>query len=363
MKICIIGPTYPYRGGISHYNTLLCENLKKKHEVLSISYKRLYPSFLYPGKGQRDTKSSIRTDAIEKIDSINPLTWFYAFSFIKGKKPDMIIMPWWTPFFAPLYFTILFLTKHFTKAKTLLLCHNVLPHEKRIVDEFLSKMVFKMADFFVVHSTEDYKNLKKMLPSANVRLAFHPTYDVFKSNTNAKLKSDRIILFFGFVRKYKGLIYLIEAMPKILREINAKLLIVGEFWDNKGAYISRIKELSIEDSVKIIDRYVSDAEVEKYFTMADIVVLPYLSATNSGIVQIAYAFEKPVVVTNVGGLPEAVKHGKTGFIIPPKDSNAISDTIIQYFKDCDRVEFAKNIRNEKKTFSWDGLVEIVEGFA
>ena len=243
MKIYVIGPTYPYRGGISHYNTLLCETLKKKNEVKSISFKRLYPSFLFPGKTQKDLESKKRIEVSSELtlDSINPVTWLKVFLKIRKEKPDMLISHWWTPFFAPLCFTLSFLTKHFTETKILFVCHNVLPHEGRFIDRTLTKIALKRSDFFVVHSNEDYENLKAMLPSANVKQASHPAYEVFKSKKISKLEAkknlglkNKVILHFGFVREYKGLKSLIETLPKVLEKVNANLLIVGEFWVGKN---------------------------------------------------------------------------------------------------------------------------------
>ena len=371
MKIYVIGPTYPYRGGISHYNTLLCEHLKKKHEVKSMSFKRLYPSFLFPGKTQKDLESKERIEVSSEftLDSINPVTWLKVFSKIRKEKPDMLILHWWTPFFAPLCFTLSFLTKHFTKTKILFVCHNVLPHEGRFIDRILTKIALKRSDFFVVHSNEDYENLKALLPSAKVKQTVHPTYEIFgfKKTSKSEAKKilglkNKVVLHFGFVREYKGLKLLIEAMPKVLEKVNAKLLIVGEFWEGKKRYLDQIKKLGIEKNVKIIDKYVPNEDVGLYFSAADIVVLPYISATQSGIIQIAYGFDKPVITTNVGGLPDVVENGKTGFIVPAEDTNALSDAIIRYFEEDRESEFEANIKKQKYIFSWDRMVGIIESF-
>ena len=375
MKICVIGPTYPYRGGISHYNTLLCENLKKRHDVKSVSFKRLYPSFLYPGKDQKDlnSKINIKTDSEYLIDSINPLTWIHAFLSIKKEQSDLLIFQWWTPFFTPVYFTISCLTRRLTNTKILMISHNVLPHEKKKIDKIMTKMVYKNVDFFIVHSEEDLRNLRTLIPNAKAKRTYHPTYEYFKTENkidlhlhskedlNLNLKN-KTILFFGFVRDYKGLNYLIEAMPKVLEKLNVDLLIVGEFWDDKEKYINQIKQLGIENYVYIIDRYVPNEEVNLYFSVADVVVLPYISATQSGIIQIAYGFDKPVITTNVGGLPDVVKNGETGFIVPSEDANALSKAIVSYFEGNKEREFQANIKKQKDIFSWDKMVETIESF-
>ena len=373
MKICIIGPTYPYRGGISHYNTLLCENLKKKHDIKSISFKRLYPSFLYPGKDQKDlnSKINIKTDSEYLIDSINPLTWIHAFLRIKKEQPGILIFHWWTPFFTPVYLAISFLTRYLTNTKILMICHNVLPHEKKKIDKILTKMVYKNVDFFIVHSEEDLQNLRTVMPNAKAKRTHHPTYEYFKignkndlySHSKEKLNlKNKTILFFGFVREYKGLNHLIEAMPKVLEKLKVDLLIVGEFWDDKKKYIDQINQLGIENYVHIIDRYVPNEEIDYYFSVADVVVLPYISATQSGIIQIAFGFDKPVITTNVGGLPDVVENCKTGFIVPPGDANALSTAIISYFKEEKEREFQSNIKKQRDIFSWDKMVEMIESF-
>jgi len=375
MKIYIIGPTYPYRGGISHYNTLLCENLKKRHDVKSVSFKRLYPSFLYPGKDQKDlnSKINIKTNSEYLIDSINLLTWIHAFLRIKKEQSDILIFQWWTPFFTLVYFTISFLTRYLTKAKILMICHNVLPHEKKKIDKILTKMVYKNVDFFIVHSEEDLQNLRALIPKAKAKRTYHPTYEYFKTGNKIDLhlhskeelnlnQKNKTILFFGFVRDYKGLNYLIEAMPKVLEKLKVDLLIVGEFWEDKEKYIDLIKQLGIENYVHIIDRYVPNEEVDLYFSVADVVVLPYISATQSGIIQIAYGFDKPVITTNVGGLPDVVKDGETGFIVPSGDANALSKAIVSYFEGNKEREFQVNIKKQKDIFSWDKMVETIESF-
>lgn len=375
MKIYIIGPTYPYRGGISHYNTLLCENLKKRHDVKSVSFKRLYPSFLYPGKDQKDlnSKINIKTDSEYLIDSINPLTWIHTFLSVKKEQPDILIFQWWTPFFTPVYFTISFLTRYLANTKILMICHNVLPHEKKKIDKILTKMVYKNVDFFIVHSEEDLRNLRTLIPNAKAKQTHHPTYEYFKTGNkidlhlhskeelNLNLKN-KTILFFGFVREYKGLNYLIEAMPKVLEKQKVDLLVVGEFWEDKENYIDQVKQLGIENYVHIIDRYVPNEEVNLYFSVADVVVLPYISATQSGIIQIAYGFDKPVITTNVGGLSDVVKNGKTGYIVPSEDAKALSKAIVSYFEGNKEREFQANIKKQKDIFSWNKMVETIENF-
>ncbi len=376
MKICVIGPAYPYKGGIAHYNNWLCNFISRKHDLRCISFKTLYPKLIYPGKEQKDLSATNRTEfkIIETINSINPLTWISTIKQIKKFNPDIVLLYWWTP-----YFSILnkFLTKSIknikkkTKPKIIYLCHNVVPHEDSFIDNFLSKLALKEGNYFIVHAKKEKENLLQLLPKIKQNTiipAMHPTYAVqfkFKEINQSKAKkklniSGKVILFFGYIREYKGLMYLIEAMPHILKEFNITLLIVGEFWKNKEKYINKIKELKIENNVCIIDEYVPDEKVGDYYSASDLIILPYLSATNSGIAQIAYGFEKPVIATNVGGLPEVIINNKTGFIVPPKNSAKLAKAIIKYYTEKKEQIFKKNIIKEKERFSWERMVEIIE---
>lgn len=374
MKIAAIGPTYPYVGGISHYNTELCRNLAKKHELILISYKRRYPSFLYPGRDQIDKKSSkkIKVDNVEYIlDTINPVTWIKAFLRIKKEKPDLLIFHWVTPFMAPMFSTIFFFVKKLTKTKILGICHNVLPHERTALDLFLARLVFRNVDYFIVHSKEDFSNLKE-ISSCHIKRVLFPIYHMLKFTMTSQHQArkilnlntkDKIILFFGYVREYKGLIYLIQAMSIVLKKIpTARLLIVGEFWEDKEKYLNEIKRLNIRDRVIIIDKYIPNEEVGVYFSAADVVVLPYISASQSAVVQTAYAFNKPVITTNVGGLPDVVENDKTGIIVEAKNSERLAEAIISYFEQDKEKKLKRIIQKTKWKFSWERLIGIIEKF-
>lgn len=371
MKICLVGPSYPFRGGISHYTTLLYRNLKKKHELKLYAFKRQYPNWLFPGKTDKDpSKFFIADTEIELcLDSMNPVTWLEIFFKVKKFNPDLVIFPWWVAFWTPQFGTISLLIKKFTKTKILFICHNVVEHEANNLTRFLTKIVLRNGDFFIVHSEDDSRNLRNIIPDAKVLKTHHPTYKVFKQNGWDREKarqtlgigtSKNIILFFGFVRKYKGLQYLIEALPLILKHINLTLLIVGEFWKDKSNYVEQIKRLTIEDKVKIIDKYVPNEEVGLYFAACDVVVVPYISATGSGIVQLAFGCEKPVITTRVGSLSEVVKHGKTGYLIKPSDTGSIVNAVFDFYRQEKEKEFVGNIKNESARFSWEKLVKAIE---
>ena len=303
------------------------------------------------------------------LDSLNPITWLKVFLRTKRVNPELVIFPWWVSFWAPQFWTISLLVKIFSKSKILFLCHNVVEHESKWIDKILTTLVLKKGDFFIVHSTEDQQNLLSMFPEAKVSRSFHPTYEVFNLGDfdpdMIKRKygiEGNIILFFGFIREYKGLKYLIKALPEVLSNINVTLLVVGEFWKDKDEYVHLIEELKIEKNTILVDEYVPNEEVGLYFSAADLVVQPYVSATGSGIIQIAFGFNKPVIATEVGCLPEVVQDGKTGYLVPPESSHDLAKAIIMFFQDGNIKEFNNNIRQENYKFSWDRMVETIESF-
>jgi glycosyltransferase involved in cell wall biosynthesis len=372
MKIDLIGPAYPFRGGISHYTTLLFQNLKTKHTTRFYSFKRQYPRFLYPGRTDKDRSISPLKDAEVQplLDSINPLSWFNVALKITRDKPDITIFPWWVVFWAPQFLTIIYFLKLFSKTKILFICHNYLEHEKNRAKFLISKWVLSRGDYYIVHSEEEKERLIKATGKTDVKVNFHPTYDIFnrgeipQDEARAKLDMDEgnIILFFGFVRKYKGLRYLLEAMPLILEKIDARLVIAGEFWEDKGAYLKKIGDLNIGDKVTIIDRYIPNEDMPCIFFASDIVVLPYTSVTGSGLVQLAFGFNKPVVVSRIGALSEVVDDTKTGFIVSPKNPRNIAESVIRFFEVCDKEKMIVSIQKAKGNFSWDHLVKSIEDF-
>lgn len=367
-NIVTIGPVYPYKGGISHYTGLLVQNLRKKYNTEMISYKMQYPKLLFR-KEQKDYGN--KTFAVEDtkywIHTANPFNCLAVAEKIKKQNPDLIIVEWWHPYFAPCYQILLGALR---KYKILFTCHNVLPHERFFMDAYLVKNTLKRGSFCIVHSKEDEENLLKLLPNMKCKRTVHPTYNAFKienmsrENAREKLriqKEEKVLLFFGLVRKYKGLSYLLEAMPDIQKRISdVKLYIVGDFGKNREEYEQIIKEKGIGNAVVIKDGYVPDKEVEPYFAAADLNICPYESATQSGIVQIAYGFGLPVVVTNVGGLPEVVDDGETGYVVEPQNPAAIADAVCRYFTEEREDEFRKNVERQAERFSWDRMVEIIE---
>ncbi len=368
MKIVLIGPVYPYKGGIAHYTSLLCRALRKKHEVGMVSYCMQYPKFLFK-KEQRDYSN--KEFAVEQtqylINTANPLNWIKAAGVIRRYKPDAVIIEWWHPYFAPCY-TVL--SKLLRKQMKVFICHNVFPHERFPMDRLLTKMTLRTGNKFVVQSRMDAEDLKSIIPEADHIVTPHPTYNAFKMAGISKEEARKqiglemgkpMLLFFGFVREYKGLKYLIKALPYVKADIpDVKLWVVGDFGDDKEMYLELILRNNLRDNIVLVDGYVPDKEVEKYFAATDLVALPYISATQSGIAQIAYGFEKPVIATNVGGLPDVVEDGKTGYLVGKEDEQALAEAIRKFFLQDIQAEFITNIRNRAGEFSWETMIQRIE---
>lgn len=367
-RIVLVGPVYPYKGGISHYTGLMYRALKKKYDVTMVSYQFQYPKLLYK-KEQRDySNDSFKIeDTNYWLHTANPFNWIGTAKKIKALKPELVMLQWWHPYFAPCYFALCKLLKGI---KILFVCHNVLPHERFAADILLTKLVLKQGSYHIVQSGTDADDLMKIVPDARFEKAVHPTYQAFKSsdlsrNEARKLleinENKHVLLFFGFVREYKGLKYLLKALTIIKKDLkDVLLLIVGDFGDDKNIYLKMINDFEIQHQTQIYDGYIPDKEVERYFMAADLVILPYESATQSGIVQIAFGFEKPVVVTDVGGLPDVVENEKTGYVVETQNPDAIANAVIHYFNENRKEQFLLNIQEQEDRFSWDRMVEIIE---
>lgn len=380
MSYSLIGPVVPLRGGIAHYTTLLAKELQKRSEVSVISFSRLYPDMLFPGKSQRDEHPSLEPPANVEycIDSLNPLTWRRAAKRIIASKPDLLIVPFWVTYLVPPLRSIVSIVKRHAKTRVLFICHNVIPHDVGRMHLLLVKALLRKGEFAVVHSEQEKRLVEEAAPDIKVVKHSHPTYQFFAAGCedaeSAQLQRQSreelgipegklVLLFFGFVRPYKGLDVLIRTMPAIRKRLDAALLVVGEFWEDRGPYDAMIDQLQLGDSVIVVDEYVPDNEVARYFASADVVILPYREATQSGVIQIAYGFRKPVITTDVGGLPEVVERGKTGYVVPPDDSEAVVDAVIRFDSDRLTIDFAANIEETLDRFSWSHLADLIEGLA
>ena len=368
MRIVLIGPVYPYKGGISHYTSLLCRALRQKHEVIMVSYKMQYPKFLFKKEQKDYSNKSFQVDDTKYwIHTANPINLFLAARRIRKLRPDAVILQWWHPYFAPCYRILATLLG---EIPLLITCHNVFPHERFPLDRFLTRMVLKRADGYIVQSHLDEKDLLTVKPDANYVVTPHPTYNAFKMKNMSRAEARELLavghdspmlLFFGFVREYKGLKYLLDALPEVKKRIpDISLWVVGDFGDDKDVYLEQIERNRIGDSIRLVEGYVPDQEVEKYFAAADLVVLPYVSATQSGIVQIAYGFDKPVVVTDVGGLPDVVRHKETGYVVPSGNAQEIAKAVISFYQEDRETDWESNIRKQAAEFSWETMVERME---
>lgn len=370
-KIVMIGPVYPYKGGISHYTGLLYRTLSKENDVTMISYKMQYPKFLFKKEQKDYSNDSFKIEDTQYLlNTANPINIISVATKIRKMKPDAVIIQWWHPYFAPCY---RILEAVLAKCNIIFVCHNVFPHERFPMDRFLTKMVLKRANGYIVQSKMDATDLLSVKADANYVLTPHPTYNAFKLQDMTKMQArkilgksadEKVLLFFGFVRKYKGLSYLLKAMPDVLagrKETDkVSLMVVGDFGEDKQEYLDLIQELGIGNAVQLVEGYIPDREVEKYFAACDLVVLPYESATQSGIVQIAYGFEKPVIVTNVGGLPDVVDHGRTGYVVESQSPGKLAEAINDFWENDRAVEMKQHIEEAAYKFSWDRMAEAID---
>lgn len=369
-KVFIIGPGFPLRGGPAQFNENLCREFNKMgHDAQIISYSLQYPNFLFPGSSQYETSGSAPTDIKihTLINTVNPFNWIKTARFIKKEKPDFIIFRYWLPFFGPSLGTIGRLVKRGTKIKVLALTDNIIPHEKRAGDKPFTKYFVNSCDGFITMSKAVFNDISQFTPTDKKVFSPHPMYETYgaaisKSEARKKLnlnESDKVILFFGLIRKYKGLDILLEAMnaPEIKNQ-NIKLLVAGEFYEDKQPYLDVVKKYNLENQVIFHSQFIPNEEVRNYFCASDLVAQTYRNATNSGVTMVGYYYEKPMLVTDVGGLSELVPHQKIGYTVPI-DTKQISDCIIDYFQNNREEEFVKNLKQEKIKYLWPTFINRV----
>jgi len=368
VKIVLVGPFPPFRGGISDLNAALADHLSKRHEIHAINFTTQYPKVLFPGKTQfKKGDSAQEVDSIRCLSSINPFSWRKTAYKIIDIEPDLVLFRFWLPFFAPAFSGVAKKIRKYSDATIMAICDNIIPHEERLLDTRLTKRFFGFIDSFIVLSKKVENELLSFVPEAKYKYSPHPIYSIFnntlskeQAKAELKLATKKVLLFFGLIREYKGLDILINAMEKIKTELeDYTLLIVGECYENENKYTELIKKAGITDNVKCHYSFIPDNEVGKYFSAADVVVLPYKTASQSGIVQIAYHFDTPVIVSNVGGLPEIVDEGKTGYCVEP-NSNAFAKAIKAFYEKDNISEMNSNISEYKSQFSWDAMVKAIE---
>ncbi|MBW8324549.1 MAG: glycosyltransferase [Prolixibacteraceae bacterium] len=365
--IKIIGPAYPYRGGIATTNERLAEEfLSMGFDVEIETFTVQYPSFLFPGKTQFNSKPAPENLTIHRsVNSINPLNWLKVGRRISKEKPDLVIIRYWLPFMAPSLGTIagqIHKNKH-----TVIIClaDNVVPHEHRPGDRLLTNYFIQRIDGLIAMSRSELTEASAFRKNLPLGYCPHPIFDNYGERLSFevakhKLKLDvdtKYLLFFGFIRDYKGLDLLIDAFAdERMRKFPVKLLVAGEYYSSPEPYLELIKKNNLEDLIELRTDFIPDDEVNLYFSAADMVVQPYKSATQSGVTQIGYHFNKPMLVTNVGGLSEIIPDGKIGYVVEP-DAVSIADAMVDFFANNRIAEFEANIIEEKKKFSWSNLVQ------
>ncbi len=366
-KAIIVGPAFPLRGGIANFNEALCRAMNESGiDTEIVSFSLQYPNFLFPGKTQFDKGKGPQDIRIQTIiNSINPFNWLSVAKHIKKEKPDLVIFRYWLPFMGPCLGTIAGRVKSGTNIKVIAITDNVIPHEKRFGDHAFTRYFIKRCDGFIAMSQSVLNDLKEFTSTDKKRLQPHPIYDIFgeKASKQESLKhlglkeNDKHLLFFGFIRKYKGLDLLLEAMAdERVRKLNVKLIIAGEYYEDPAPFNEIIRKHGLEQNIILRTEYIPSEEVRYYFCAADMVTQPYRTATQSGVTQIAYHYERPMLVTNVGGLPEIVPHGKVGYITDIS-SSSIADAIVDFYSNNKEEQFTANTVIEKKRFLWSSFVE------
>lgn len=360
MRISIIGPAYPLRGGIAHHVYWLQKELSARgHIVQVISYRQLYPRIFFPGTTEIDN-SNLKLDAgaLQILTPLNPFTWLRAYRQVKAFSPNLILFEWWQPFFGLLVGTLARLLRR-PGVICFIECHNIFPHEASPIDKPLLRFALSAADHLITHSEKDREDLSTLLPRKKISVAPLPLFEEFLSKHD-KSRTGRRILFFGKVRRYKGLEVLIAALPRVLSKIDCELLIAGEFYDSLEKYQQLIRRLGIESSVKIDNRYVPNEEVAAIFEQVDVLVLPYVSASQSGVARIALSNRLPIIASRTGGLSETVIDNVNGLLFPPGDSEALAHQIVHYFSENLGPVFSESIRKVSLESSTHQLGDVIE---
>ncbi len=371
-KVIIIGPGHPLRGGLATFNQRLAkEFIDEGHDCSIYSFSLQYPSFLFPGKTQYSDEPAPENLTIHSvINSINPFNWVKIGNQLRKAKADIIIVRFWLPFMGPALGTILRRVRKNRHTKIICIADNIIPHEKRIGDKPFTKYFLNSCDAFITMSEKVMSDLRLFQKSRPALLVTHPLYDNFgeiisKEEARQQLGIDfqeSIILFFGFIRKYKGLDMLLEAMTdERIKKSGIKLLVAGEYYEDEKAYNEQILKLDIKDQLILKTDFIPDSEVKYYLCAADAVIQPYRNATQSGVTPLAYHFEKPMIVTNVGGLPFLVPHEKVGLVVEPTPIE-IADGILKFYQ-LGEEYFIPHLRNEKKQYSWSNLVKAIQSLA
>ena len=366
MKIIILGTAYPFRGGLATFNERLARQLQTEgHEVEVITFTLQYPSFLFPGKTQYSSEQAPADLHItQQVHSCNPFNWWKVGNKIRRMQPDLLISCYWMAFFAPCYGIIQRIAKRNGKTRCIGLVHNMIPHEPNLLDKLLAPFYVRHTDGFVALSESVVKDIDSLDKQTKPKASYpHPIYDHYgaqmeKNEACQALDLDpekQYMLFFGLVRAYKGLDLLLDAFGKVKDQLpDLRLIVAGEFYEDEEKYRAQLYFNKLNDRVIIHNDFIADADLCKYFGAADLIVQPYKSATQSGVTQVAFHFEKPMLVTNVGGLGEIVHDHKMGYAVEP-NAEAIAEAITDYYTNNRQADYTQYLIQQKENYSWSGL--------
>ena len=368
MRIVILGTAWPFRGGLAAFNERLAKQfVQDGHEVEVVTFTLQYPSFLFPGKTQYS--SEVAPDGLKivrEINSCNPLNWIKVGKRLKREAPDLLISCYWMAFFAPCYGMIQQIVRRNGKTRCIGLVHNMIPHEPSVLDKCLAPFYVKQTDGFVALSDSVVQDIASLDREQKPKtFSPHPVYDHYGEKMDRKdacvaLGLDdrkRYMLFFGLVRAYKGLDLLLDAFAKVKDELkDLQLVVAGEFYEDEDKYLAQIEANGLKDRVVVKNEFVADADLRKYFGVADLIVQPYRTATQSGVTQVAFHFEKPCLVTNVGGLGEIIHHRKMGYAVDP-EVDAIANNMLDYYQNDRQEAFTKYLVKEKELYGWDIMAQ------
>ncbi|MEE8575399.1 MAG: glycosyltransferase [Thermodesulfobacteriota bacterium] len=354
-RVALLGPTLPYRGGIAQYITTLNRIFASRTDLLTVSFKRQYPKLLYPGESDLDPDYTNHKEpgVLYEVDSLNPLTWLRVCRRLVSHRPEAVIISWWTVFWAPCFgFIARYLKRR--SIKVIFICHNVVDHESAAWKIRLTRWVISNGSAFLIHCKNDGEKLNELVPGAKTVFHLYPGYDKFPEPKGTLPRRAKLeLLFFGFVRPYKGLDILIDAM-ELLKGEEIFLTVAGEWWDGGDGLRARLNSLG--GKAEVIDRFVTEDETAELFSRADVVVIPYRNSTGSGIVPLAYRYGKPVIATSVGGLPDVIDDGLSGFLVSPEDPEALAGAI-RKFLGGERPDLSKGIKNAASRMTWEGLAK------
>ncbi|MBE2185694.1 MAG: glycosyltransferase [Rhodothermales bacterium] len=374
--VALVGPVAPYRGGIAHFSNRLSQALAERADVRLVNFSRQYPALLFPGESQfEDTPWALPSQPLRMLDSVNPTSWVRTGRALAAMRADSVVFVHWLPFFVPAYLGVLWAMKRHAKRlgvpvpKVTLFLHNVNPHKRFPMTKPLMQALIGQADRYFTLSEHVTKDLQAVKPGADVYEGFHPLYDHYQpaydpaeARAYLGLPNERTLLFFGYIRPYKGLDVLLEAMPDIHRKTGARLIVAGEFYNNEDELRGRVKALGLDGAdgkppvVRFFSQYIPNEEVHHYFSAADALVQPYRSATPSGVAQTAFFFGKPMVTTNLGVFAEVVPDGVAGVLVPPEDPQALADGVARFYE-IGAERLAEGAAQQAERFSWDALVD------